>query len=310
MRVVPLVRVISLSSCRRGGQTPCMRLAALVLPGLLLAACASPPDEPAPFHVWADDFGDEDGRLPFSLHWSDEFDADGTPDPTKWDCEEGRIRNGELQHYTRDRRANARVEGGLLVIEAHREDFAGATFTAASLITKGKAAFEHARIEVRAKLPRGRGVWPAIWLLGTNIDAVGWPTCGEIDLMEFVGFDALAVHANVHSEARNHMRGNGRGTRIPLADPSVQFHVYGVEWDPKRLVFTLDGRNTFEVTNDGTGVASWPFDQPFYLLLNLAVGGSWGGQKGVDESVFPQRLEVDWVRVWQREPDLSGKSRR
>ena len=106
------------------------------------------------------------------------------------------------------------------------------------------------------------------------------------------------------------MRGNGRGTRVPLADPSESFHVYGVEWDQQRLVFTLDGRDTFVVTNDGTGVASWPFDQPFYLLLNLAVGGSWGGQKGVDESVFPQRLEVDWVRVWQREPDLFGKSRR
>jgi beta-glucanase (GH16 family) len=239
------------------------------------------------------------------LVFVDEFDQDGAPDPSRWGYELGRIRNGELQHYT-DALRNARVENGRLVIEAHRENIAGATFTAASVITKGKAAFRHARIEVCAKMPRGRGVWPAVWLLGTDMDTVGWPKCGEIDVMEFVGFEPATVHANVHSDTYNHMHGNGRGVRIPLADPSDAFHVYGVQWDARRMEFTLDGRTTFVVDNDGTGVGSWPFDQPFYLLLNFAVGGSWGGQQGVDEAVFPQRLEIDWVRVWQREPVVRG----
>lgn len=235
-----------------------------------------------------------------TLVFADEFDRDGLLDPSRWDYEEGRIRNGELQHYTRARTANARVEKGVLVLEARREDFAGAGYTAASVITKGRAEFTHARIEVRAKLPRGRGVWPAIWLLGTDIDTLGWPRCGEIDVMEFVGHEPGVVHANVHSDAMNHMRGNGRGTRIPLATASDAFHVYGVQWDAQRMVFTVDGRTTFVVDNDGTGPASWPFDRPHYLLLNFAVGGSWGGQQGVDEAVFPQRFEIDWVRVWSR----------
>lgn len=251
---------------------------------LLLSACAAPPPAEASWQ----------------LVWSDEFDRDGAPDPTKWDYEDGRIRNDELQFYTRNRAANARVEGGHLILEAHREAFAGATYTSASLHTKGKASWTHARVEVRARLPRGRGLWPAIWMLGDSWHEVGWPTCGEIDVMEFVGFEPGVVHANVHSGAFNHMRGNGRGTRIPLADASDAFHVYAVEWDRERMVFAIDGRTTFTVANDHTGVQSWPFDAPFFLLCNVAVGGSWGGQKGVDESVFPQRMVIDWVRVSER----------
>lgn len=234
-----------------------------------------------------------------TLVFVDEFDRDGLLDPARWDYEEGRVRNGELQHYTRARRENARIENGVLVLEARREDFAGASYTAASVITKGRAAFRHARVEVRAKLPAGRGVWPAIWLLGTDIDTLGWPRCGEIDVLEFVGHEPGVVHANVHSESSNHLLGNGRGARIPLVSASDAFHVYGVAWDARTMVFTLDGEPTFTIANDGTGPASWPFDRSFYLLLNFAVGGSWGGRQGVDESVFPQRLLVDWVRVWE-----------
>lgn len=272
-----------------------MRVLSLPTLAVWFAACSSP----SAWHTAGGLPADADGRPPEQLVFADEFDVDGPPDPARWDFELGRIRNGELQHYTRALR-NARVAGGHLLIEAHREDHAGASFTAASVVTKGKAAFTHARLEVRAKLPRGRGVWPAIWLLGTDMDAVGWPKCGEIDVMEFVGFEPQVVHANVHSDTYNHMHGNGRGTRIPLADGSDAFHVYGVQWDAQRMVFTLDGKPTFEVANDGTGVGSWPFDQPFYLLMNFAVGGSWGGQQGVDETVFPQHMAIDWVRVWTR----------
>lgn len=251
-------------------------------PLLLITACSVPP------------------VADWRLVWSDEFAVDGAPDPANWDHEHGKVRNDEAQFYTRARSRNARVEDGMLVIEAHREDFEGSAFTSASLHTKGKASFTHARVEVRAKLPRGRGLWPAIWMLGDSWHEVGWPACGEIDVMEFVGHEPDVVHANVHTADFNHVRGNGRGLRIPLAGASDSFHVYAVEWDRERMAFSIDGTPTFTVANDGGGIGAWPFDAPFFLLLNVAVGGSWGGQQGIDETVFPQRMTVDWVRVWER----------
>lgn len=259
-----------------------MRATAIPVCLVLLAACTtSPTDRPG-----------------WQLAWADEFDQDGAPDATRWDQEEGRIRNQELQHYTRGRLENARVEAGHLVLEARREDFAGATYTSASLISRGRKSFTHARIEVRARLPQARGIWPAIWLLGDGIDQVGWPKCGEIDVMEFVGHEPDTIHHNVHTEGFNHMRGNGRGTKVKLAQPHAAFHVYAVEWDAERMHFEIDGRTTFTLQNDHTGIASWPFDQPHYLILNVAVGGAWGGQQGVDAAAFPQRMEIDWVRAY------------
>lgn len=246
----------------------------------LLAACNAPP----PADGW-------------QIVWQDEFAIDGAPDPTRWDYEYGKVRNGEAQFYTRQRQANARVEGGVLVLEARREDHEGSAFTSASLHTKGKATFRHARVEVRAKLPRGRGLWPAIWMLGAEWPDTRWPDCGEIDVMEFVGHQPAVVHHNVHTALRNHIRGNGLGTQVSLADASEAFHVYGVTWDAERLEFAIDGVVRYVVENDHQGPASWPFDAPFFLLLNVAVGGSWGGQQGIDETVFPQRMEIDWVRV-------------
>jgi beta-glucanase (GH16 family) len=244
------------------------------------------------------------------LVWADEFERDGAPDPAKWSYEEGYVRNNERQYYTRDRRENARVEGGMLVIEARKEKHpipgrgagAVATITSASLTTKGRAAWTYGRIMVRARLPAGRGVWPAIWTLGTNMTKVGWPTCGEIDIMEFVGHQPGVVHVNVHTKGFNHLRRNGRGTAFPLADASRAFHVYGVDWTASGLVFHIDGKRVFTCANDGGGVDSWPFDAPQYLLLNLAIGGTWGGRQGVDDSIFPQRFLIDWVRVFERQP--------
>lgn len=230
--------------------------------------------------------------------WQDEFDADGAPDAAKWGYEVGRIRNNELQYYTKDRRENARVEGGRLILEARKEPFEKAAYTAASLITKGKASWTTGRIEVRAKLPRGRGVWPAIWMLGDRIDEQGWPSCGEIDILEYVGYDPETVYANIHSKAFNHLKNNGRGSKRALAEPWKDFHVYAVDWTARRMDFSVDGQVYFTARNDGTGRDSWPFDQPHYLILNFAVGGTWGGLKGVDESVFPQRFEIDYVRVY------------
>ncbi len=248
----------------------------------------------------------------WDLTWSDEFGRDGAPDPTKWTYEAGYIRNKEAQYYTSNRRRNARVEGGHLVIEAHKERYdltvkhpnskgrKAAEITSASVTTKGKMSWTRGRIEVRAKLPAGRGVWPAIWMLGTNIDKTGWPACGEIDIMEFVGHKPGVIHANVHTRGFNHNRGNGRGSHTKVPDASTSFHVYAVEWTTKEMRFFVDGRRYFTCTNDGKGIASWPFDAPQYLILNLAIGGSWGGQKGIDEKIFPQRFLIDYVRVYKQ----------
>ena len=251
----------------------------------------------------------------WKLVWSDEFDKPGLPDPTKWGYEEGFIRNNEAQYYTR-RPENARVEDGMLVIEARKDRFANpsydpasngtgrrsrafADYTSASLTTRGKASWTYGRIEVRAKLPPGRGTWPAIWTLGTN-GAVGWPACGEIDIMEFVGFDPGIIHANIHTRKYNHVQKTGKGSQLTVPDASEQFHVYALEWDAKHLDFFVDARKYFTFTNEESGPDAWPYDKAQYLILNLAIGGAWGGAKGIDETCFPQRYYIDYVRVYQR----------
>jgi len=251
----------------------------------------------------------------WQLVWSDEFDKPGLPDPAKWDYETGFIRNNEAQYYTRARPENARVENGMLVIEARKEVFknpdfdpgAGswrrsreaAQYTSASLTTRGKANWTYGRIEVRAKLPSGRGTWPAIWTLGTNRQA-GWPGCGEIDIMEFVGYDPGVVHANIHTGKYNHIKKNGKGSQLTVPDASSAFHVYALEWDTNHLDFFVDDKKYFTYANEGTGADAWPYDRAQYLILNLAIGGAWGGQQGIDDAIFPQRYYIDYVRVYQK----------
>ncbi|MBL9139925.1 MAG: glycoside hydrolase family 16 protein [Verrucomicrobiales bacterium] len=258
-------------------------------------------------------------RPGWELIWSDEFSQPGLPDPARWNYEKGFIRNGELQYYTVGRKENARVEDGHLIIEGRRERFdnpehrpdgpatsrtgrsnaAFAEYTSASVTTRERASWTFGRIEVRAKLPTARGTWPAIWMLGTNMTQVGWPACGEIDIMEFVGFDPGVIHANIHTKAYNHVMKTGKGNSTRVPDASEAFHVYAVEWTPQTLTFSVDDNNYFTYTNDGAGNASWPFDRDHYLILNLAIGGAWGGQKGVDATAFPQRFEIDYVRIYR-----------
>jgi len=233
------------------------------------------------------------------LEWADEFDKGPRPNPAIWSYEEGYIRNGEAQYYTVDRRENARVENGRLVIEARLDNWNGHKITSASLHTSGKKPILYGRIEVKAKIPTGRGTWPAIWMLGENIRKVGWPKCGEIDILENVGFDPNTIHANIHTEAYNHMKGNGKGNRIQANRPWERFHVYAVEWYPDRLEFFFDETRYFVYRNEGTGDAAWPYDKPHYLILNLAIGGSWGGAQGIDETLFPHRYEIEYVRVYK-----------
>ncbi len=234
-----------------------------------------------------------------TLVFSDEFETAGSLDPAKWAYEVGYIRNDEKQYYT-SRPENVRAESGHLVIEARKEAYQGYAYTSASVHTLGRFELLYGRVEVRAKLPTGRGAWPAIWTLGVNRGQVGWPACGEIDIMENVGFDPLRIHASVHTAAYNHTIGTQKTASVAVADPSQDFHVYSLDWYPDRIEVALDGRVYVTFQNEGTGDRGWPFDKPQHLILNLAIGGAWGGQKGIDDALFPKRYLVDYVRVYRR----------
>jgi beta-glucanase (GH16 family) len=257
----------------------------------------------------------------WKLVWSDEFDKPGPPDPAKWNYEAGFVRNHEAQYYTRDRRENARVENGLLIIEARKEQFRNpafdpaakdsrnwnrsrefAAYTSASLTTQGNANWTYGRIEVRAKLPAGRGVWPAIWTLGTNTPQAGWPAGGEIDIMEMVGFKPDMIYAHVHVRKYDVLQKTDQGNGIKIPDASDAFHVYAVEWDADHMDFFVDDQKYFTYRNEKTGSDAWPFDKGQYLILNLAIGGAWGGEKGLDDNILPQRFYIDYVRVYQKQP--------
>lgn len=234
------------------------------------------------------------------LVWSDEFNYTGLPDSAKWSYDVGGHGwgNQELQYYTARELKNARVEKGHLIITAVRETKDNNPYTSARLVTKGKGDWTYGRIDVRAKLPRGRGSWPAIWMLATT-PKITWPDDGEIDIMEHVGYDQGTVHASVHTKKYFHSIGTQKTATVSVPDCSDDFHVYSLEWDAETITMLIDNKPYFSFKNEHTGNDAWPFHKPFHLLLNIAVGGSWGGQKGVDESIFPQQMLVDYVRVYQ-----------
>jgi beta-glucanase (GH16 family) len=235
------------------------------------------------------------------LVWADDFDTPGAPDPSRWryDVGGGGWGNHELEFYTRNRRENARVEDGHLIIEARRERWEKRDYTSARLVTKGTGDWTYGRVEVRARLPKGRGSWPAIWLLATTPGRLRWPDDGEIDIMEHVGFDPGIIHGSIHTKRYNHIIGTQKTATVAVADAMDAFHVYTTEWDRQRLRIFVDDREYFSFANEHTGRDTWPFDAPFHLLLNIAVGGDWGGKEGVDNAAFPLRMEIDYVHVYQ-----------
>ena len=234
------------------------------------------------------------------LVWSDEFNYSGLPDSTKWNYNTGGggWGNRELQYYTGRRLENARVENGNLIIEAIKENWENRNFTSARLITKGKGDWKYATIEVRARIPKGRGTWPAIWMLGSTTP-LKWPDDGEIDIMEHVGFNQGLIHASIHSKKYNHVIGTQKTDTIYLPDCSETFHLYGLEWNKDSIKVSIDKNVFYRFANERTGYDAWPFDNPHHLLLNIAVGGNWGGQKGIDSTIWPVRMEIDYVRVYQ-----------
>lgn len=236
----------------------------------------------------------------WTLVWSDEFDKPGLPDLKNWTYEEGYIRNDEKQFYTKGRKENARVEDGHLIIECRKDNFEGKPITSASLTTQGKHSLKYGRIEARAKIPTGKGTWPAFWTLGESIGTAGWPKCGEIDILENVGYNPKSIHANIHTGAYNHTIGTGKGSNIEVEAPWKEFHVYAVDWYPDRLEFFFDDTRYFVYKKTSSEHDIWPFDDNHYLIVNFAFGGAWGGAQGVDESILPQKYIVDYVRYYKR----------
>lgn len=244
----------------------------------------------------------------WQLVWSDEFDYNGLPDAAKWSYDVGGHGwgNKELQNYTGKRLENARVENGVLIIEARRDGAEPNPYTSARLVTKNKGDWTYGRFEVKAKVPSGRGTWPAIWMLPTqrSYGEGYWPDNGEIDIMEHVGYEPDVVHASAHTKAYHHSIGTQKSDKTTVDTARSDFNVYAVEWTPQEIRWYVNDREYFKFSNErlsnpAADYRQWPFDKPFHLLLNIAVGGTWGGGQGVDESIWPQRMEVDYVRVYQ-----------
>ena len=231
--------------------------------------------------------------------WQDDFSTGTAPDPSKWNFEVGGggWGNNELQYYTPG--ANSSIAGGNLIITAKKENVSGREYTSSRMITKGKGDWLYGRMEVRAKLPKGRGTWPAIWMFPTESTYGNWPASGEIDIMEHVGYDANNVHFTVHNAAYNFMRGNQKGAAKIIPSATDNFHNYRVDWTPFSIKGFIDGEQYFEYVNANNGYTSWPYDKKFFLILNIAVGGDWGGVQGVDNTVFPATLMIDYVKYYK-----------
>lgn len=235
------------------------------------------------------------------LIWFDEFNYQGLPDSSKWSFETGGDGwgNHELQYYTGIEGKNAIVSDGVLKITARKQVIGNNRFTSARLVTRGKVNFTYGKIEIRAKLPAGKGLWPAIWMLGSDIEKIPWPECGEIDIMEHVGYLKDSVFGTIHSEAYNHSKGTQKGYSLFVKNLYDSFHTYAIEWTQESIRFLMDDKLFYTFQNEKNSTKEWPFSQPFFLIFNLAVGGDWGGKMGVDESVFPVSMVIDYVRVYQ-----------
>jgi beta-glucanase (GH16 family) len=236
----------------------------------------------------------------YILTWSDEFNYTGPPDSSKWTYDLGNGSNGwgnqELEYYTNSP-GNVWVDSGRLTIQANKDYLNGFQYTSARLLTRGKAQWKYGKIVIRAKLPSGRGTWPAIWMLGAEQPLI-WPDDGEIDIMEEVGFQPNMIHGTIHTSSTE--GGTGASGMLEVATAQDSFHLYSIVWTPQLVNIYTDSTKLLTYFNSGRGPAQWPFDSSCFLLLNIAIGGQWGGQQGVDTSIFPQQMLVDYVRVYQK----------
>lgn len=240
----------------------------------------------------------------YKLVWSDEFNYTGLPDTSLWKYDTegnaGGWGNNEAQFYTIDSAKNAFVNQGILKITALNETVGDKSFTSARL--NSVKAWKYGRIEVNAKLPGSRGTWAAIWMMPGNwtFHDGNWPDIGEIDIMEHVGHDSGVIHASAHAKDYQWQKGTQQTNTIFVADATTKFHTYAMEWDAQVMKTYVDDSLYFVYKNEGLGVDKWPYDKPFYLILNVAVGGAWGAMQGIDTTAFPQTMEIDYVRIYQK----------
>ncbi|NLX29626.1 MAG: family 16 glycosylhydrolase [Bacteroidales bacterium] len=246
--------------------------------------------------LWAGGFRAEAQDGCSQLIWADEFNVEGAPDPTRWNFETGGggWGNNELQFYT-DSRNNSYVSNGTLKIHARKSNNA---WTSARMVTAGKASWQYGRFEIRAKLPTGRGTWPALWMMPQNSIYGGWPQSGEIDIMEHVGYDPGKIHGTVHTEAYNHKLGTQKGSNVMVSNFNTEFHLYAIEWTESQITWYVDGKSYFTFLNEKKTYKEWPFDHPFFLIFNIAIGGDWGGAQGIDPALTEAVMEIDYVRVY------------
>ncbi|MCQ2505868.1 MAG: glycoside hydrolase family 16 protein [Lachnospiraceae bacterium] len=244
--------------------------------------------------------------LTYELVWSDEFDYEGELDTSKWGYDLGQSGwgNNELEKYTK---TNAVVGDGMLTIHLRKEE--DGTVTSSRVATRQKGDWVYGKFEICAKLPSGKGTWPAIWMLPTDYRYGSWPDSGEIDIMEHVGYHQDYVSSSVHTKSYNHKIGTQKTKEIKLEGASEEFHVYCLEWLPDKIITYVDGNKLFEFvpTKYKTEPTKdeWPFDKRHHLLINLAWGGDWGGARGVDESILPQEFQIEYVRVYQS-PEINA----
>ena len=238
------------------------------------------------------------------LVWADEFDKNGLPDASKWNYDTiGNSYgwgNNEAQWYTVANPQNVEIKNGILNITALRENLNGKKYTSTRLTTKNKGDWKYGKIVVRAKMPKGNGTWPAIWMMPTDNVYGEWPKSGEIDIMEHVGSNPDIVLSTSHTEAFNHIIGNQETKNFDLPTATTQFHEFTLEWGENEWRSLVDRKPYFTYKNKGTGSAAWPYNQKFHLILNLAIGGGLGGTKGIDDRLFPHTFSIDYVRVYQR----------
>jgi beta-glucanase (GH16 family) len=274
---------------------------------LVLVATSCTDEDPEVVSLPASAYAIKDSAWQFETTpaFSDEFDGSGRPDPTKWTYDVGGSGwgNNELQYYTAG--DNCDIANGKLTITARKEDRENSKYTSSRMVTRGLADFTYGRFEARMKLPVGRGTWPAFWMLPTDRAYGEWPRSGEIDIMEHVGYDPNVVHISTHCEAFYFKLGNQKSSKLRVPTAQSDFHNYRVDWTPYSVRGYIDSVNIFEYTNPSQGSSKWPFDKRFHMLLNIAIGGDWGGaskinnDNGVDNSIFPAKLEVDYVRVYK-----------
>lgn len=267
----------------------------------LVSACSSNEDlKPIIIQPGTNPIVDKQWTFETTPSWSDEFDYTGLPATAKWDYDLGGSGwgNNEKQNYTNSIN-NASVADGNLTITARKESSNGMNYSSTRLVTRNKLDVLYGRIEVKAKLPTGKGTWPAIWMLPTDFAYGGWPKSGEIDIMEHVGYDQNTVHFTTHTEAYYFKINTQKTATRVIPTASTEFHNYRVDWTPYAIRGYFDDVKVFEFVNEGKTYKEWPFDKRFHLLLNVAVGGDWGGAQGIDDNIFPQSLVVDYVRYYK-----------